>query len=113
GRKSQRVVTPEGTLCTIPCEGVFNAHPAVRRTALVGVERNGVIRPMLCVERETQGSALSEEALRRELLALGASHPHTRSIKTILFHDEFPVDVRHNAKIFREQLAVWASRQLP
>jgi hypothetical protein len=23
-----------------------------------------------------------------------------------------PVDIRHNAKIFREQLAVWAARQL-
>jgi acyl-CoA synthetase (AMP-forming)/AMP-acid ligase II len=113
GRKSQRVVTPEGTLFTISCEGVFNVHPCVRRTALVGVERNGVTRPVLCVERETPAALVSEEALRRELLALGASHPHTRSITTILFHDDFPVDVRHNAKIFREKLAAWASRQLP
>src|SRR5690606_8114805 len=29
GRKSQRVVTPERTYFTIPCEGVFNAHPDV------------------------------------------------------------------------------------
>src|SRR3954468_12251981 len=33
GRKSQRVETADGTLFTIPVEGVFNAHPAVLRTA--------------------------------------------------------------------------------
>jgi acyl-coenzyme A synthetase/AMP-(fatty) acid ligase len=108
GRKSQRVVTSGGTLFTIPCEGVFNAHPAVYRTALVGVERGGVTEPVLCVEREKDAS-LPAEKLREELLALGAKHPHTRAIKTILFHPAFPVDIRHNAKIFREKLAVWAA----
>ena len=33
-------------------------------------------------------------------------------IKTFLFHPAFPVDIRHNAKIFREKLAVWAAREL-
>jgi acyl-CoA synthetase (AMP-forming)/AMP-acid ligase II len=111
GRKSQRVMTTEGTLFTIPCEGVFNVHPAVNRTALVGIARNGVIAPVLCVEREKGSSPLSDEELRRELLALGARHPHTRSIRTILYHPGFPVDIRHNAKIFREQLARWAAEQ--
>ncbi len=110
GRKSQRVVTAKGTLFTIPCEGVFNAHPAVYRTALVGVLHHGTMEPVLCVERE-QGVALSTEKLRQELLALGAAHAHTRDIHTILFHPAFPVDIRHNAKIFREKLAVWAARQ--
>src|SRR5262249_4116845 len=41
GRKSQRVQTAAGTLFTIPCEGVFNEHPAVFRTALVGVGEPG------------------------------------------------------------------------
>ena len=26
--------------------------------------------------------------------------------------DSLPVDIRHNAKIFREQLALWAAQQL-
>ena len=109
GRKSQRVVIPNGTLFTIPCEGVFNAHPAVYRTALVGVFRNGVTEPVLCVEREKEMVAPNDEELRRELLALAARHAHTRAIRTILFHPSFPVDIRHNAKIFREKLAVWAA----
>ncbi len=112
GRKSQRVETPERTYFTIPCEGVFNAHPAVHRTALVGVARNGATEPVLCVEPE-KDVPIPRETLRQELLALGEAHPHTRPIKTILFHKRFPVDVRHNAKIFREKLAVWAEKKLP
>jgi acyl-coenzyme A synthetase/AMP-(fatty) acid ligase len=112
GRKSQRVLSPDGALFTIPCEGVFNAHPAVYRTALVGVPRNGVLSPVLCVEREKDIASPEDEQLRRELLALGARHPHTRAIQTILFHPSFPVDIRHNAKIFREKLAVWAAERL-
>jgi acyl-CoA synthetase (AMP-forming)/AMP-acid ligase II len=111
GRKSQRVTTPERTYYTIPCEGVFNAHKAVHRTALVGVARNGATEPVLCVEPEKDVS-IPRATLREELLALGAAQPHTKPIQTILFHKNFPVDVRHNAKIFREKLAVWAGKKL-
>jgi hypothetical protein len=47
-----------------------------------------------------------------ELAAMAQEHRHTRSIQTFLRHPAFPVDIRHNAKIFREKLAVWATRQL-
>jgi len=110
GRKSHRVVTAEGTLFTIPSEAVFNAHPYVRRTALVGVGPAGAQKPALCVELEAgrkPGPALTEE-----LLALGAAREHTRSIKAILYHPGFPVDIRHNAKISREKLALWAAERL-
>lgn len=112
GRKSQRVSTPAGTLFTIPCEGVFNAHPAVLRTALVGVVRDGEMTPVLCVERDPERPTVGETHLRDELLALGAAHEHTRAIQTILMHPSFPVDIRHNAKIFREKLAAWAAGKL-
>src|SRR5262249_29429660 len=97
GRKSQRVVTPGATFLTVPCEGVFNAHPAVSRTALVGVRRNGTVGPVLCVELHGIGKDSPDtEAVRRELLELGAARPHTRAIRTVLFHPQFPVDIRHN-----------------
>jgi acyl-CoA synthetase (AMP-forming)/AMP-acid ligase II len=111
GRKSQRVVTPARTFYTVACEGVFNAHKAVHRTALVGVARNGVTEPVLCVEPE-KDVKVPPETLRQELLALGAARPQTAPIKTVLFHKSFPVDIRHNAKIFREKLAVWAGKEL-
>jgi acyl-coenzyme A synthetase/AMP-(fatty) acid ligase len=114
GRKSQRVVTAQETLFTIPCEAVFNTNPAVARTALVGVGPAGQMRPVLWVEPLKWPLAQAErDRLRTELLDLGASRPHTRAIKDVLFHRSFPVDIRHNAKIFREQLAVWAARRLP
>lgn len=110
GRKSHRVVTPAGTLFTIPCEAVFNAHPDVRRTALVGVGPAGEQTPVLCVELEAGRKA--RPALTEELLALGAADPLTKGIKTILYHPGFPVDIRHNAKISREKLALWAAERV-
>jgi acyl-CoA synthetase (AMP-forming)/AMP-acid ligase II len=119
GRKSQRVVTQTETLFTIPCEGVFNALDGVFRTALVGVTRNGVTEPMLCVELSPVVSGWQwafvnslPPPTRDDLLALGKKYPHTSSIRHILFHPGFPVDVRHNAKIGREKLAIWAAKQL-
>jgi acyl-coenzyme A synthetase/AMP-(fatty) acid ligase len=112
GRKSHRVVLPSTTLFPIPVEGVFNTHPAVFRTALVGVNKRGIVQAALCVELENKSSRSEQEQIRRELLEIGRAYPHTREISEILFHPAFPVDIRHNAKIFREKLAVWARRQL-
>lgn len=111
GRKAHRVVTKFGTLFTIPCEAVFNTHPAVFRTALVGVPYGGDVRPVICIEREP-GHAIDDETLKRELLELGSKHPHTAGIRALLVHPAFPVDIRHNAKIFREKLAVWAVKKV-
>jgi hypothetical protein len=36
----------------------------------------------------------------------------TQSIQTVLFHKAFPVDIRHNSKIFREKLAIWAEKKI-
>jgi acyl-CoA synthetase (AMP-forming)/AMP-acid ligase II len=113
GRKAHRVVTAQGTRFTDPCEGVFNTSPRVLRTALVGVQRNGATEPVLCVELEAAARKLPQETIRAELRELGSQHELTRQIRTFLFHPAFPVDVRHNAKIFRDKLALWASRQLP
>jgi acyl-CoA synthetase (AMP-forming)/AMP-acid ligase II len=113
GRKSHRVITANGDLYTIPCEAVFNTHPHVRRTAVVGVGPAGKARPVLCVERGETGREIPWKKLEVELLALGASRSHTQAIQTVLCYPRaFPVDIRHNAKIFREKLAEWATRQL-
>ncbi len=107
GRKSHRVITGEGTLFTIPCEGIFNTHPKVFRTALVGVDN----QPVLCVELEADAAKEDRLRLRKELLEIGSRNELTKSIERIHFHPAFPVDIRHNAKIFREKLAVWAAGQ--
>lgn len=111
GRKTHRVVTEEETLFTIPCEAIFNTHAEVFRTALVGIGEPGRQRPVLCVELEKGIRKTDCERIQHELLAIGAAHQLTRNIRTILFHPGFPVDIRHNAKIFREKLAIWAGRK--
>jgi acyl-CoA synthetase (AMP-forming)/AMP-acid ligase II len=112
GRKSHRVTTPAGTLYTIPVEAVFNTHPAVYRTALVGVGPSGKQTPVLYVELESSARGADREKLTGDLLDIGAKHEHTRPIRHVLYHKSFPVDVRHNAKIFREKLAKWAAKRL-
>ena len=109
GRKSQRVGTVQGTLFTVPCESVFNTHPEVFRTALVGVGKEGAKVPVLCVELEDTVSRAQHDRVRSELLDLGAGFEHTKSIRSVLFHPAFPVDIRHNAKIGRGELAAWAA----
>ncbi len=113
GRKSHRVIAGGAggeTYYTIPCEGVFNAHPKVYRSALVGAKHRSEIEPVLVVELEAD--ARESKGLRRELLELGAARPHTKKIRTLLFHKSLPVDIRHNSKIFREKLALWATERL-
>jgi len=107
GRKSQRVVTSEGTLHTVCCEGVFNTHHAVFRTALVGAPE-----PVLCVELEPNARRYDRARLFNELTEIGLRFAPARQIKRFLIHPGFPVDIRHNAKINREKLARWAARRL-
>ena len=108
GRKSQRVETVSGPLYTEQVEPVFNTHPDVRRTALVGVGSLGAQTPLLCVELKP-GTTRERSAIEAELLNLGGQHAHTHGIQRVLFHAGFPVDIRHNAKIGREALARWAA----
>ncbi|MEU6862299.1 AMP-binding protein [Streptomyces sp. NPDC046876] len=152
GRAAQRVRAEHRDLHTVRCEGVFNAHPLVRRTALVGVGSTGPAagpdsrprtdsgwgrgrgasaagggrggqggrdrpraqRPVVCVETEG-GAELDPAAWQRlvaELRDLAGAHAPTTGLEEFLRHPGFPVDIRHNAKIGREELARWAERRL-
>jgi acyl-CoA synthetase (AMP-forming)/AMP-acid ligase II len=112
GRKSHRVITSEGTLFTIPCEAVFNRHPHVVRSALAGVKtaKSGEKRPVICIQLKS--GLHPTKKLIQELNELKDSSIITKGISDILFKKEFPVDPRHNAKIFREKLALWAEKRL-
>jgi acyl-CoA synthetase (AMP-forming)/AMP-acid ligase II len=112
GRKAHRVITATATFFTVPCEAIFNQHPQVFRSALVGVGEPGRHRPVLCVELERGPDHSHNTRLRDELLRIAGADPLTRDITTILFHPGFPVDARHNSKIGREKLAIWAAGQV-
>ncbi len=115
GRKSHRVQLDGVTLFSAPVEEIFNTHAAVFRTALVAATVGGIRIPVLCVERDADAetrSPLSERALFDELKTIGAPYAHTENIAHFLIHPGFPVDIRHNAKIGREILTVWAQAKL-
>jgi len=112
GRKSHRVITENETLYTIPCEAIFNNHPRIFRSALVGIGPPQKQTPVICIELEADDDGRNKEGLKKEILNLGKDYEHTKNIKTILFNKTFPVDIRHNSKIFREKLAVLAENKL-
>lgn len=115
GRKAHIVETEHGWMFTVPCEAIFNEHPDVYRAALVGVGPKRRQRPVIVVEPEAGRFPRDErdrERMTRELLELTRANPLTERIATFVFHPSLPVDVRHNVKIAREQLAIWTEREL-
>jgi len=109
GRKSQAVETESGRIFTDCVEPIFNTHSRVARCALVGVGARPRQSPAIVVELDA-GKPSPE--LTSELRQLAAGHSTTKSIERFLFYPRtLPVDVRHNTKINREQLAEWAAKQ--
>jgi len=93
-------------LYPIPVEAIFNRHPAVKRSALVGLGKPGKQIPAIVIERK-DGQYLSGKGrsiFESELLAVAKKYPHTRDIQKIYLSRSFPVDVRHNIKIDRLKL---------
>lgn len=117
GRKSHRVLTSDGPMFTVPCEAIANAHSHVFRSALVGVGQDGSRTPVLIVEawpEHKPSDSSAQEQLLDEVHQRLLESELTRSItrQHVLIHPSFPVDIRHNAKIFREQLGPWAAEKL-
>lgn len=107
GRKGHRVETGLGTHFSVPVEEILNQHPAVKRSALVGVKQT----PVVLLEREA-GSSVPADVLVEEVRALASKHAVTKDLGHFhVFPGEFPVDKRHNAKIEREKLAAWATER--
>ena len=112
GRKTHRVRSRDGERYTEQVEPVFNTHPDVLRTALVGVGTPGTQAPVLCVELRPGVDAAQWPRIEQALRDIGRGHVHTAGIDRFLRHPGFPVDIRHNAKIGREALAAWAATKV-
>ncbi|MBC2600402.1 fatty acid CoA ligase family protein [Puniceicoccus vermicola] len=109
GRVAERVTTADGvTFDPECCEQVFNRHPRVYRTALVGLGPKARRTPGIVVQPQSGEYPSSSEEMGQwieELKKLAGQTPMTAPIRHFFFRKEFPVDVRHNAKIHRLQLA--------
>ena len=116
GRKTHRVTTSQQTLFTIPVEGIINSDPAVYRSALVGVGEAGNQIPVLIIEpwpERLPSTNQERDELLETIRSLAQNHVQTSVLQHVLIKEKLPVDIRHNSKIFREQLAIWAAEQLP
>ncbi|MEM3342140.1 MAG: fatty acid CoA ligase family protein, partial [Thermoplasmata archaeon] len=83
GRKSHRVVAKDRTYFAIPTEAIFNRHPRVLRTAIVGVGNKGEQIPVLCVELKPSERIRDEEDRKKlieELKQLGSTDERTKNI---------------------------------
>jgi acyl-CoA synthetase (AMP-forming)/AMP-acid ligase II len=114
GRRVEKVRTVEGDLPTESLEPAFRQHPQVFRCALIGLGDAPRQTPALVVEPRA-GSFPATDADRERFIAelreLGRIHPQSTVVKHIVFQRALPVDVRHNAKIHRLQLAKeWTAR---
>ncbi len=110
GRKNHRVTTRSETLFSIPCEAIFNNHPMVKRSALTGIGPKIMQVPVICIEPASD--IKNKKKFIAEMQDLALSHELTKNIKHILIHKSFPVDIRHNSKIFREKLSDWAAAKI-
>jgi acyl-CoA synthetase (AMP-forming)/AMP-acid ligase II len=112
GRLSQRIDTGKEVLFADQCEAVFNQHPDLLRSAVVGIGAAGAQIPVLCIEVIGKLAPVDRERVHYDLLQLAQAFAITRSIRTVLFHSGFPVDIRHNSKIDRAELAEWAAGKM-
>ena len=114
GRRVEKVRTPEGDLPTESIEPAFRQHPHVFRCALIGIGVKPRQTGALVVEPRSGHFPETEAARARfikELRELARINPQADRIREIVFQRALPVDVRHNAKIHRLQLAKeWTSR---
>ncbi len=103
GRKSQRVVRDDRTWFTEPVEALFPWLGG--RTALVGVGKKNFQKPVVVFETGDNRIRIDPDWLEN-CRARAQAHEATRGIEHFVIHfGHFPVDIRHNAKIFREKLA--------
>lgn len=108
GRKSHRIITSTSTLHTEPVEAIINTHPAVYRSALVGLGTRGTQKPTVVVElwpqHKGEGQTFHDQ-VQSELKQMANQNPLCQAIdKFIVSKKPLPTDIRHNSKIFREKI---------
>ena len=112
GRKAHRVFSRKGTMYTICCEALVNNHPDVFRSALVGIDSGQEYQTAVMIIELHKPVTRKVEDVVNEVAGICARHPLLEIIEHVLVHENFPVDIRHNAKIFREKLSVWAQQRV-
>ncbi|GAA4283529.1 alpha/beta fold hydrolase [Brevibacterium daeguense] len=118
GRLQHVLTTAEGPLGPGGVEAVVDRVPGVFRSALVGVGPEGAQVAVVVIEPDAEAPAGSRQKpglatleLADEVRAAVAEH-YSTDIAAVLSSPPFPTDIRHNSKIDRARLAVWADAVL-
>lgn len=115
GRKVEKVRHAGGDLYTEAVEPTFRAHPWVARCALIGIGSNPQTAALV-IEPRTGNfppDTAAQKAFVLSLRACAQRNPAAAAVEIFVFQKNLPVDVRHNAKIHRLQLArEWSERLL-
>jgi acyl-CoA synthetase (AMP-forming)/AMP-acid ligase II len=109
--RTKHVVRHRGeTYYPVCVEGIFNAEPGVRRTALIGYRGKRGAELVLVVEPDPATRPRTARSWRDALLAVGRRHgiPLTR---VVFRRRPLPTDRRHNSKIERLALSRWARKR--
>lgn len=107
GRKSQIISTSLGVVTPVPVEQRVESLDFVRQAACVGVGPPGsavVVIVYIESERMSEKSHVNREDQVRAI----AGAP----IAAVLRVTSLPTDIRHNAKLNREQISRWANKKL-
>lgn len=121
GRKAHRVTLDDGTeLHSVCVEALFEeqlstcyrnretSKPVEFRTALVMANQ----KPFLLIENLDADKFNIDRNAMVAYIHWNKTHPIAQRIRTMIFPSVFPTDVRHNAKINREELGKWVEEQL-
>jgi acyl-CoA synthetase (AMP-forming)/AMP-acid ligase II len=103
GRKSHRVETEKESLYPTPIESVFNNHPMVQRSALIGIGEYGKQIPAIVIQPNEE-EMFDVRELKLEIAEFAKENPMTQKIQKIYLKETLPVDIRHNIKIDRLKL---------
>jgi hypothetical protein len=68
--------------------------------------------PLLILEPSSKESVSQEQQVVEEVQDILAGNIASQSIqKVVVYPTKLPTDIRHNSKIFREQLTEWANQK--
>jgi olefin beta-lactone synthetase len=108
GRSVHVIRSVRGPVTPVPVEVAVETLDEVRRAAAVGVGPAGVQQVVVVIEVDGAGDGLADEELTARVRAVVPDH----DVAAVCTTTSLPVDIRHNAKIDRAEVAEWAGRLL-
>jgi acyl-coenzyme A synthetase/AMP-(fatty) acid ligase len=109
GRLQHVIVTADGPVAPVGAEQDVEGVAGVRRAAVVGVGPHGLRQAVAVVETEP---AAARPGLASPELTASVRASTDLPLVAVLVVPQLPTDIRHNSKIDRSRVSVWAEATL-